>query len=228
MDVGVVVELLQVNIALGILYVGLREFRFRERLYHNMVKAISESGFVGITKSQETLASLFQENMTFGVNFHTIRDWILALPDSEREKIDKYEELKFPPAREDRNEQELQTRSRFWMQMHNGFLNNEDKYIVWWTSIIPAMVWMWVLLWWSDSNTIKVISAILAIVGLVAILGMWALGRQIAQKSEKEVQSALDYIMNRYRELKAASDVTEAATKLDKANDGDSLAGDEK
>ena len=47
----VLVGIFQVNVTLGILYIGLQQFRFRENLYDDIVQLINQHGYANMHRA---------------------------------------------------------------------------------------------------------------------------------------------------------------------------------
>ena len=215
MDIGVLVDILQVNVALGILYTGLRQFRFRERLYQNIREAIEDSEFVEVTKWQEGLVELFQGDIEFSVHFHTIRDWIRELPDSEREKIHGLKQFHFSaPKQEDKGSKKFQPPNWFLIRIHKAFLRNIDKIGVWVLAIVPAMAAMWAMAGWKEFCYVTEIAVGVAVFGQFVLVVTVLVGRTMAHDAETGIRSALKYVLASFRERVAEDEVGEAQNKL--------------
>ena len=208
MDVNLatIVAILQVDIALGILYVGLKEFRFREKLHHNIATAISDSGFVTLARSNTLLGKLFAEDNEFSRHYHTVREWILELPDSDRQKIERIDELNIALNRPERPVSPS-------IQRDKWFLRDRDKRMVWAVVIVPSLAVMWLLVFFQAGGT-QVLGVITGILGQLVLARNVFLGRVLARRAEREVQDSVKYIMNKYGEQRAESDVNKATDRL--------------
>jgi len=84
------IALCQVNVALGILYIGLREARYRQKAYESIVEILNAHKYCRVTDSTHFTEMLLSEGV-FARKHHLIVDWIRELPGQIQAKLDEHE-----------------------------------------------------------------------------------------------------------------------------------------
>ena len=209
MEMHFLVQILQVNIALGILYVGLKEFRFREKLFSKIAETISDYDFVSLLREQNRLGILFSSSEKFSEHFHIILKWIRELPDDYRLKIKGIETCSIPESQPGKTTQAS-------LRLHRWFLKNRDKYLAWYATIIPSLLTIWWAYFFGTIN--QEIGLSVAVVGELVLVVHVILGRKMAQGAQAQVSHSTKIVMEQFRKKVAENEMKEASSKLGDAS----------
>ena len=201
----VLVGIFQINVTLGILYIGLKQFRFRENLYADIVQLINHHCYADIHQSDHS--DLLKNDSDFSTHYHTIREWIIALPDNYQQKLDGIETFKFLTPKEES--------TRRLLRLHNWFLKDRDKRWVWRVTIMPSLAALWIYLSPIFANSPVILFFLgTAISGQLILIFNAFLGYLIVlRKTKEQLNRSLPFVMDKHRKQEADKDVNEAKKK---------------
>lgn len=210
----VLVGIFQINVALGILYIGLQQFRFRENLYDDIVQLINQHGYADIYQSGHK-AHLLDNDSSFAIHYHTIREWMIALPANYQQKLEGIYQQKLEgieifevPTSEGEPTQRL-------LRLHNWFLKDRDKHLVWGITIIPSLVALWLCLSpiFANSHVFYLLFGA-AVFGQLILIVNALLGYLIVLRRTKEqLNRSLSFVMDKHQKQEARDEVKEAKEK---------------
>ena len=140
MDRFVIENIFQINAALGILYVGLPKFRFRENLYDTIVECINFHEYLKMPFNE--VAKDLLHNTGFADNHKYIRSIIALLPEVYRDNLKGNENIDalFP---------EEEQPPRPLPGLYRWFADDLDKYTVGSCTIVVSIVALWILCFFS-------------------------------------------------------------------------------
>ena len=189
--ISIIIAIVQINIALGILYVGLPKFRFRDNIYNDIVNILNANPFVDlIEERRDRFERLLMTDSEFSGHYHDLRIWLRKLPDYFRDKIQGSERFKImqhehaPRSRLDHAE-----RGFWWFEV------NGDKKTVWISSIIPSIF----LLWWmllDEGMNYEYLPFPCFLIQIVLLSNAY-LGYRLSHKIRQLVRSKLKIVTDR-------------------------------
>ncbi len=140
--------MLQVNIAIGILYWVLPPARYRERLFRNICESFkSRPG-----ASAETLMLIgdLLRNQEFGESYHKVSNWRRALPELYDQELENTSAGWFPravPPASNTSERKIRERLGAWLRTlplsYRWFRSNLDKYTIFVVATILPIIFLW-------------------------------------------------------------------------------------
>jgi hypothetical protein len=193
------VALCQVNVALGVFYVGLREARYRNKLYAEIVTIFNARlGALGMDGRVSRFPDFCFMDSKFAKMHHFVMEWIRELPEDFKEKLTEISKWQTPSG-----QARISESSDLWSRVkHIWFKTHGDKWVIWLLTITPALTIIWCFL-----IRPSLISMILAnfwgvmIISFVVFLGeamlvfcVWS-GRQMRRKIANKLEGAIGYIV---------------------------------
>ncbi len=209
----VLISICQINVALGILYVGLGESRFREKLYAAVETQIKNKDFVNVDINSKAYSSLITGDSEFADFHHLVRDWICELPENRQAGLlsSHWQAL----TQDDSGE--IQSKKRKLPYRYHAFLQNIDKWIVSIVTIIPSFVAIWGLLYlqWSgiaieQGSGLAIIYLLGLVFGQLVPVGFLVAGLRISRSVRNQLNEAVEYLMTKYSERLASQQLTKA------------------
>ena len=185
----------QINVALGILYINLKELRFREAIYENIFQLLEACRFGDLYKhesGEKARLKLFDSVPEFSKHYHRIRAWILELPAAYQEQMpDVILALR----------QELPTskevRENSLLKRHRMFRKNKDKLWVWRGTILPSLAVLWMCVFSSDYG-VFLLAVLLVGWGQIVLIYFYAVGRRVARGTVDDLGKSLKIVMDLY------------------------------
>ena len=202
----VLVGIFQVNVTLGILYIGLQQFRFRENLYDDIVQLINRHGYADIYQSGHK-DHLLGNDSSFAIHYHTIREWMIALPDNYQQKLEGIEIFEFHTSEGEPTQRLL--------RLHNWFLKDRDKHLIWGITIIPSLIALWLCLSpiFANSHVFYTLFGT-AVFGQLILIVNALLGYLIVlRKTKEQLNRSLSFVMDKHKKREARDEVKEAKEK---------------
>ena len=202
MDCSVIINIFQLNAALGILYVGLPKFRFRENFYNTIVERINFHEYSETYRDEvkEARGRLLDGDPVFTNNHHYIRRVVSTLPDDYRNELTGSENF-------DSSLPEGQS-SQPPARLHNWFADDRDKYCVGTLTIFVSIVALWICFF--NPTCLEIFSVgwvfTAAFLGQLAMIVNVYLGQLIARRVRKKLNSALEDITDKLRKQQASLD----------------------
>lgn len=186
MDNGtILISILQLNVAMGILYAALPKFRFREDLYNNVVKLINLRKFFKNTDPEDA-DSLAGRNDYYGKPYRYIRRVSQGLPPDYQGKLEGFENFpKYTPSK---------LSILLWSLWHIWYEKNIDKFFVWLLSIITPFLILWAYylsIVPFDFCNRSDMPAVLAISGQATLIVNVSWGFLIVMRVPKKIEQSL-------------------------------------
>ena len=213
MNLDVVLAMLQVNIAVGVLYWALPAARYRERLF----QSISESFKNRPTETDKTsgLVGELLRDQDFSVSYHIVSNWRRALPERYDDGLEKtsaplFSKAAAPPG--DSNSRPWRERLKSWLRVlplsYRWFRSDFDKYTVFaLTSIVPiGLVWHLAFHPQMDTAGWFGIYVVLAVGQTFAVANVLS-GVRMVNVQAKRFDNALEYVVIAVEQAAAEQDV---------------------
>lgn len=197
----------QVNIALGILYLGLPESRYREKLIETILGRLADSGcdeIVGSTPYQEIMGP----DNTFADHHHYILGWVGEVTTKKDRRGARQAQLseKWIKLLDDQDYSEpqwLKRDRRYWWYRSAG-----DK---WWTLLILVILPI-LGMWLSEFHS--TLAAKLATTlwialgfGQLSIVMHVLVGRRMATRIGRQIEKRSEYMSRKLNERSAADEM---------------------
>lgn len=205
MDQFVIENIFQINAALGILYVGLPKFRFRENLYDIIVERINFHEYLKMPFND--VAKDLLHDADFTDNHKCIRSIIALLPEAYRGNLkgNKNIDTLFP---------EEEQPPRPLSGLYRWFANDRDKYTVGLCTIFVSIVALWILCFFSlPASKISLLGRIFmgififgAFLGQIVFGANVYFGRRMAQQVKKDLNNSLEIATEKIRKVQAKLD----------------------
>lgn len=183
--------MLQINVALGILYIGLQPARYRNRIYKNIVvECIGNADTLrqlgGSTKHKDGYNSKVAGDTNLSNCHHTVAMWVGELPEAYRKDLPS--DMPTNINRHDSGTLEVPPWDYRWFKS-----NFDGNVIIFMCSIIP-IIYLWLLLplqdlcWWIISGYV------LFFIGqCLIIFNIW-FGNRIATNYSEKFATALEKV----------------------------------
>lgn len=193
----------QVNIALGILYLGLPESRYREKLIETILGKLADMD-VGSTPYLKIMGT----DNTFADHHHYILGWVGEVPTKKDRRGARQAQLpeKWIKLLDDQDYSEpqwLKRDRRYWWYRSAG-----DK---WWTLIVLVILpilGMWLSEFYS-SFAAKLATILWIVLGLgqLSIVMHVLVGRGMATRIDKQIEKRSKYMSRKLNERSAADEM---------------------
>ena len=193
---SVFIAMCQVNIALGILYLGLPESRYREKLTDTILSRLSDSGCDDMNVESNRYRDLMKLDGTFAVNHHYILGWVGEVPPDKLK--DKWKEL-LGPKKENRTSITADLR-------YSWFKYRLDQ---WWSLVV--LVILPILAVWMAEFRHEIVGASATISCIVLGLGQLSvavhviIGRGIASWIGRQIVKRSEYMSSKLHKSSAES-----------------------
>ena len=211
--------MLQVNIALGILYWALREARYRRRLFNSIVgsfksRPMKDWGPVG----REALGELLIGDSEFAASFHRVSSWRRALPGSYDDELEDTAARMFPRASPPTDSSEMRRSSWRALEKWRGelpityrwFRSDRDKHTVFAVTTIVPIILLWRIVWHPEVESLWSYAYIFLGAGQAWVaFNVW-LGRHMVKVHGSEFHEELEHVVVEFEEaagqMEAAKD----------------------
>ena len=197
----IAIALFQLNVALGILYLGLPNFRSREDYYDMVVEHINTQKYsdtfdAAVKKFRDIL---MENDSKFARYHHFVRKKIVGLPSPYYDKLDGSAVFRW--------QQQAQNSSNKWHHRWCGwFGDNWDKCIVGlFAVLIPTLV-LWAYLLWPSKAHPKFWENFSIACGQISVFVFFYSGQEILKRSETRLYNALQYMTKAISMEQASSD----------------------
>lgn len=187
----------QVNIALGILYLGLPESRYREKLIETILGRLADSGCDEMDVGSTSYRGIMNADNTFADHHHYILGWVREVPTKKDKWIKLLDDQQY-------NEPQWFKRDlRYWWYKGAG-----DK---WWTLIVLVILPI-LGMWLSEfhSTFVAKLATMLWIVlglGQLSVVMHVLVGRRMATRIDKQIVKRSKYMSRKLNERSAADEV---------------------
>ena len=206
MDKSGLIAVAQINVALGILYINLKDLRFRET-YEKILQLLDTYRFRDLCKDEsgEMLLMLLKNDSEFSTHWHNIRAWILELSGTYQEQmLDVVLAL-----RQGESTLIKKEKKDSLLKKHRMFREDKDKSWVWKGTIVPSLVILWAVAFSFESlEWLFVVSC----VGQIVLIYFYRAGRRIAKRVPTNFEKSLESIMKSYRKCTAHQQFKEQST----------------
>ena len=226
MDSSGLLAVLQINIALGILYVNLKDLRFRGVLYDSISSLLDAHQFSKLyePESKDIRLQLLDSNPKFAKHCHTIRSWILELPESYQDHIS---DILFSVRQTQDTSQETEAHQpnsepldndklddNKLLKQHRLFRDDTDKAYVWRVTILPSLMALWIFVFSSlPSISWYVACSIVAFSGQATLVYFYFVGRRVSQKPVSILADSLETVMKIYWKNSASQQIRGAVQR---------------
>ena len=189
---AVLISIFQLNVTLGILYIGLPEFRFRMGLYDVVIDRINHYRFFEIYEGKTDLGQLLASDGAFSERLNEVQDWVIELPPEYLEKL--------PPRinQHIRNYKPSEKkRDRCLWSLYKWFANGRDKVLIWILTLVIAFVAIWGRALFPDLlKDYNSIVQIIAGIGFLNIILHLIFGFILPSSFQKKFNASIEYVMN--------------------------------
>ena len=203
--ISALTDVLQVNVALGILYIGLKRFRLRNELYAKVVRTVNENNFGDISQSSDA-DSLFRTDREFSEAYHKIVEWIRELPINYQNKLKNINENLLQP--------EDAARTRTLPLRHRWILSGGDRIAVWLLTLLLSMAGVWLAPFGYGSASVACMLFVFSIIGISTLIYSVGLIWWIRKKDDRLIQGPMSLVQEKHTKEKAA----QAANSVDSAS----------
>ncbi len=196
-----IVELCQLCIAFNLVYIGLKEARYRVRAYEQMIAALKN--LRGISAKSQVYFDLLKDDSEFSKYHHKIAGYLNMLPSKYVNELDV---VGIPASTKNKN-----THLGWLLSLFNFYKSNWDNYIALGFGIVgPTLIVCAIHIHslWTDSDISNAMTwAFTAYTSffLFMPLAFILLGQHMISKIAKYLYEAVDYIVKEYGSLEAAS-----------------------
>ena len=213
----------QLNVALGIVYVGLSAARYRNRIVECVqevfIRRRAESVF---KKAAEVTMKTSKADSKLHYSLESIRGWAKLYVEDRSlpqmiDEIHEWAAIKSEPKTADqprKASKNLNLRDRVLMRIYCYFSSNQDKNWIWFLCISPALILMWVHFiceseWLKAAMLVdgRALSAFVVMLGQLALVANVALGKVLTTKGRKAIYEAIEYIESVAAQQKTAEDI---------------------
>ena len=231
MDSSGLLAVLQINVALGILYVSLKDLRFRGVLYGRISSLLDVHQFSKLyePESKDIRLQLLDSNPIFSKHCHTIRSWILELPESYQDRISdvlfsirQTQDISQKSEAHQPNSEPLdndEPDDNKLLKQHRLFRDDTDKAWVWRVTILPSLMALWIFVFPSLSSIFLcvVACAIIAFLGQSTLVYFYFVGRRVSQKPVSILADSLEIVMKIYWKNSASQRIRGAVQRRPRA-----------
>ena len=213
MDPSVIaIALFQLNVALGILYLGLPHFRSRENYYNTVVEHINTQKYSETFKGEakKFRDKLMGSDSKFSRYHHRVRKKIIGLPSVHYNQLNEREIF--------RQNQQTRDSSNKWHHRWCGwFGDNWDKCIVGLFAVLIPTVVLWAYYLWPPPKTSypKFWEGPAIVCGQISVFVFFYFGQEKLKWSEKRLYNALLYMTEAIRMEQASSDTEDPPDEED-------------
>lgn len=210
MDSSGLLAVLQINVALGILYVSLKDLRFRGVLYGSISGLLDAYQFSELYKpeSKDVRLQLLDSNKKFSEHCHIIRSWILELPEFYQNRISDVlfsirqtqgisQEAEAHQPKSEKPDKDKSDDNRL-LKQHRWFRDDTDKAWVWRATILPSLVALWIFVFPSLPIIFCYLACAIALAGQFTLVFFYFVGRRVSQKPVSILEDSLEMVMNIY------------------------------
>ena len=197
----ITIALFQLNVALGILYIGLPNFRSRENFYDTAVVLINDYKYSETYRSEVRNArnNLMDSDSKFTHSHHYIRKTIVGLPSPHFDQLIGSEIF----------ERQIQTQNppnKWHHRWYKWFASNWDKCIVGLFSVLIPTGVLWAYFLYPSKTYPKFWEGLSIACGQIAVFVFFYLGREILKWNERRLYNALRYTTDEIRKEQATLD----------------------
>lgn len=195
----IAIALFQLNVALGILYLGLPSYRSRENYYNTVVEHINTQNYSEtFSRSVKKFRDALMDNDSkFSRHHHYVRKKIVGLPSSHYDRLEGKATF--------RRHQQTQNASKKWHHRWCGWLReNWDKCIVGvFAVIIPTLI-LWIY-YVANLPLPKRWESISIACGQISVFAFFYSVQEMLKRSEKRLYNALQYMTEAISREQASS-----------------------
>ena len=196
----VLLAMCQVNIALGILYLNLKESRYREKLIETILGRLADSGCDDMEVRSTPYGNTMNADKTFADHHHYILDWIGEVPTNKlTTKWTKWKEIL---DHQQRNRPLWIKRDRpyFWYKYRL------DKWLTLFLLVIFPILGLWLAEFYREfAAKSAVMLWIFLGIGQISIVVHVLLGRVMATRIGRKIAKRSKYMSSKLYEDSAAS-----------------------
>ena len=197
------------NMTVGLLYIGLPEFKFLKDLYDVIVENIESHNY------SETYERLIHgtghQTITdgdFSDRHHYIQDWLVELPTDYKKRLPEkvQEHLKTQTQSQNRWK-----RVTWWI--YKWLTMNGDRFLIWTIVVFSTIIVVYGRLWFSDvlnenfDHLSYLASFCIFIVGLNVILGYY-----LPRRVHTKLDESMGHVKNKLKEQEESSNVGDFVT----------------
>ena len=195
----VLIAILQVNIAIGILYIRFRPefvksvtaFLYRGRLFQKIVNKFNSSPYAA---NIDSLFIEFRTDHNLYRQHSSILEWIQELPPEGLSQLNGADHLKIQQPDSD-----SRSKQPFILVKFHQFLKSHIHY-VWALTIIPAIISLWLLLFFASRPDVFPFFYLVAFLGQCVPLWNLARGYYTLWRVQRVLSKAIDYVMDLLQE----------------------------
>ena len=192
----IVVAILQVNIAIGILYIRFRAELVTALLYRGKLfdKIVNEFNTAGYAENIANLLTEAADDAELHRQHSYVLEWLRELPDEGLDRLYGIDNLR------KKRPSESYTQQSFLLTKYHEFRRSHVTY-VWTFTIIPAILSLWILLFTGPDSSYIYLSVLFALFG--QCVPLWNLVRRyfVLRKVHKALSEAINYVKDRLDEL---------------------------
>lgn len=193
---SVFIAMCQVNIALGILYLGLPESRYREKLTETILARLSDSGCDDMDVASNRYRELMNTNKTFSAHHHDILGWVAEVPTDKLN--DKWRKLL-----------DLQEEKRTSIKRDLVYLWFKYRLDQWWSLVV--LVILPILAVWLFEFRNEIAGALATTSWFILGLGQFSIafhviiGRRMASRVGRQIKKKSEYMSTKLNRESAES-----------------------
>lgn len=192
---SVFLAMCQVNIALGILYLNLKESRYREKLIETIRGRLSDSGRDDMDERSTRYTNLLRTDERFAAHHHYILGWVGEFPTQK----DKWIKLL----------DDQQHNKRPWFKRDWRYWWYKGAWDQWWTLIVLVILpilGMW-LSQFHSMFAVKLATMLWIVLGLgqLSIVMHVLVGRRMATRIGRQITKKSEYLSRKLNERSADS-----------------------
>lgn len=194
---SVFIAMCQVNIALGILYLGLPESRYREKLIETILARLTDSGCDDMDVVSADYTRLTTTDETFSNHHHYILDWIGEVPTDKLKG--RWADLL--DSQQYRGPTWIKRDRRYWWYKHGV-----DKWLTLFVLVILPILGMWLSEFYSSfAGESSMVSWMVLGIGQLSIAMHVIIGRRMATRIGGQISRKSEYVSRKFYESSAKS-----------------------
>ena len=181
------VAICQINVALGLVYLGLRSWRYQTRFANAITEAIKECGCDTMDVQSQEYASLTSRDPTFSKHHHRIAKYVANIPGNDLpESWARF----------------LSVSNTEVSRVYDWYNRGRDKVVILVTMVVSPIIFLW---WRAPGATI-----FLAL-GQVAVIALIAFAWTVEKIAQKRIKNGGLYLLRRMNEASAESQAQQVA-----------------